>query len=95
MFDDKCIYCLCKFCSRKKCKFEKVGACFMRCTSRAVASPKLVCPEFSHLARVLHFPKPAVQISPEDVLKTISAYDLILLMGDIQNDKKRNKNNRK
>ncbi len=80
----KCMNCLCKFCTRLDCKYQSkrfFDPCYIRCGYRLGLKPRLVCNEFHNTARVKIYRVVRKGSTIENLLRKMSAADLIAMFG--------------
>ncbi len=87
----KCMNCLCKFCTRLDCKYQAkrfFDPCYIRCGYKLGQSPRLICSEFHNTARVKQYWVVRKAHTMENLLRKMSAADLIRLFGGGLNEVK-------
>ena len=86
MFRTECLRCLCKTCTRVRCRY-KTDICFARCCNSARSV--LFCAEYhSRPKRKIYFIVKKTARS-SDYLKKMNLYDFLKQVGEIINDTKR------
>lgn len=80
----KCMNCLCKFCTRYDCKYQSeryFDPCYIRCGYKLGKTPRLVCSDFHNTARVRTFKIVRKGRTIDNLLRKMSAADLLALVG--------------
>lgn len=85
MFRNECLHCLCKFCSRSRCRYP-CDICFARCCHKV--HPVFYCAEFQHRARRQIYFVRKKSGGVADAVKKMSVSDFMKMVGDLI-DKKR------